>query len=104
TETTQSLLSEIRVRAKKYSSQAEMKANTAAAAMPGAASGMAMRMMEPSGPQPSISAASSSSGGTASKADFISQAATGRVQAMLARMSPASPFNRPSSRNRMKYG
>src|SRR5688572_828420 len=70
----------VRMSAKKNSVQQTMKANTAAAAIPGAASGTAIFQNAPQRVQPSTRAACSSERGIWLKYANIIQTVTGRVK------------------------
>ncbi len=82
----------------------EMAIRTAVAATPGRASGSTTRTIAPARVQPSMRAASSSSGGMLSKKPFRIQMLTGVRKAVYASASPRWVSYSPRTRKAMKIG
>src|SRR3954451_18356160 len=80
----------IRMSAAKNSFQVAKNVNSAVVITPGSATGSITRRIAPSGPQPSISAASSSVLGTAANELRIRNNPNGRLKVVYTRPSPSS--------------
>ena len=94
----------IRMSAAKNSFHVAKKVNRAVVITPGSATGSITRRMAPSGPQPSISAASSNVLGTAENELRIRNNPNGRLNVVYTRPRPSSVFCRPRSFSTMYSG
>ena len=94
----------VNMSANRNSFHAEIATSTAVAATPGRASGSTTRTIAPARVQPSMRAASSSSGGMLSKKPLSTQMQTGSRKAVYASASPTWVSYSPRTRRAMKIG